>query len=508
MQLNGNRATFEDVMAQMTAALIHSTEGNLNNSLNAWLERLAHELEADYAEVVEVPTATGLTPQSALHATWPAAKHDPDANRGATWLRIKLATGEPFAISDLGELPPAAAADRERLEQIDVRSIVWVPMIAANDTVGWFAIGNALSGFDWSDLALRRCRFVADIVCSAIVAARAQSRDRPRNGGPADDCRLAAKRFASTQACREIVGDSSALRAALSKVEQVAPTDSTVLILGETGTGKELLAQAIHDCSARRQKRMIKINCAALPSSLVEAELFGREKGAYTGSLSREAGRFELAHGSTLLLDEIGELSLEVQAKLLRVLQDGEFERLGSSKTLHTDVRVLAATNRDLRRAVEEKKFREDLYYRLAVFPIDVPPLRDRNGDLAKLIWAFVLEFSEKMGKNIESISPADMTALQAYSWPGNVRELRNVIERAMIVSQGPELDVEVPTATVATPESSQVLADVERQHIRQIVESRAWRIRGVNGAAEVLGLKPTTLEARMKKLGIVRETV
>lgn len=303
----------------------------------------------------------------------------------------------------------------------------------------------------------------------------------------------------------EIIGNSPALHAALAKAAQVAPTNSTVLITGETGTGKELLARAIHRNSNRRDKRMIIVNCAALPSNLVEAELFGREKGAYTGALTRERGRFEIADGSTILLDEIGELPLELQVKLLRVLQDGEFERIGSSKTLKVDVRVLAATNRNLAKSMEEKKFREDLFYRLAVFPIEVPPLRDRAEDIPQLVWSFVQEYSQTMAKLVESIPRKSMRLLVAHSWPGNVRELKNVIERAMIVSQGSVLDVEPPVTARAPRQSSLRLEDIEREHIRAIARSTGWRVRGQRGAAEILGLKPTTLEARMKKLGISR---
>jgi transcriptional regulator with GAF, ATPase, and Fis domain len=304
----------------------------------------------------------------------------------------------------------------------------------------------------------------------------------------------------------EIIGDSASLQATLIQVEQVAATNSTVLILGETGTGKELLARAIHNASSQKTKIMVKVNCAALPSSLVEAELFGREKGAYTGALTRELGRFEIADGSTIFLDEIGELSLELQAKLLRVLQDGEFERLGSSKTRKVNVRVLAATNRDLARAVENKQFRADLFYRLNVFPITVPPLRDRAEDIPQLVWAFVQEFSASMGKIIESIPATTMDSLKEYSWPGNIRELRNIIERAMIISNGPKLEIKPWTAT--SPRiggSSRRLADIEREHVQSVVEATGWRIRGAGGAAEILGLKPTTLEARMKKLGLQR---
>lgn len=303
-----------------------------------------------------------------------------------------------------------------------------------------------------------------------------------------------------------IVGQSRTLKHVLAQAEQVAPTDSTVLLLGETGTGKELIASAIHDLSPRRGRTMVRVNCAAIPASLLESELFGREKGAYTGALSRQVGRFEMANGSTLFLDEIGDLPPEVQAKLLRVLQERQIERLGSSKTLDVDVRIITATNRDLERAVREGEFREDLYYRLNVFPITVPPLRERRDDIAVLVSAFVEEFATRFGKSIESIDKKSMESLQRYHWPGNVRELRNVIERAMIVAKGPKLWIEPPGGTVSASTRSLSMRDTEHQHIRQVLDMTGWRVRGKNGAAEILGLKPSTLESRMVRLGIRRD--
>ena len=303
-----------------------------------------------------------------------------------------------------------------------------------------------------------------------------------------------------------VVGESEKIHHVLRKAEQVAKTDASVLILGETGTGKELIARAIHEASKRRQRPMVKVNCAALPSALVESELFGRERGAYTGASTREIGRFELADGSTLFLDEIGELPLELQAKLLRVLQEGEFERLGSPKTIRVDVRLIAATSRNLELAMKEGRFREDLFYRLNVFPITIPPLRERREDIPPLVWHFVNELGRRMGRQIESIHGPTMEAFKNYSWPGNVRELRNMIERFLITSMGTVFranwqSIEEP----ATAVRSQVLEEVERAHILQVMESTCWRIRGAAGAARILGLKPTTLESRMIKLGITR---
>jgi len=301
-----------------------------------------------------------------------------------------------------------------------------------------------------------------------------------------------------------IVGESEAIKRVLVQVEQVAPTDAAVLLLGETGTGKELLAWSIHGLSARWGRTMMKVNCAALPASLIEAELFGRERGAYTGALARQSGRFEVADGSTIFLDEIGDLPLELQAKLLRVLEHGEFERLGSTRTIRVDVRVIAATNRDLAAMVRTAAFREDLYYRLNVFPITVPPLRARPEDIPLLVWAFVREFAQAQGKTIDQIPKRSMETLQRYLWPGNVRELRNIIERATILSAGPTLHVDLPEPLdPKTP--GMTLEEVERRHIIAVLDEVRWRIRGDGGAAQRLGLKPSTLESRMRKAGIKR---
>jgi formate hydrogenlyase transcriptional activator len=301
----------------------------------------------------------------------------------------------------------------------------------------------------------------------------------------------------------EITGQSPAIQKVLSLVEQVAPTDSSVLVRGETGSGKELVAQAIHRQSPRRSHLLVKVNCAALPSGLVESELFGREKGAYTGALTRQVGRFEVADGSTLFLDEIGELSLEAQAKLLRVLETGEFERLGSPRTIKVDVRVIAATNRDLPADIRKGRFREDLYYRLNVFPIRVPPLRERTQDIPLLVWTFIEEFSSRMGKTITRVPRKTMEALQRHPWPGNVRELRNVIEHGAILTTGETL--RAPTLDDAAPvrPAAPTLAASERELILRVLETARWRIKGPKGAAAALGLHPSTLYNRMKKLGI-----
>jgi transcriptional regulator with GAF, ATPase, and Fis domain len=295
------------------------------------------------------------------------------------------------------------------------------------------------------------------------------------------------------------------VRGVLDQIQQVAPTDSTVLLLGETGTGKELFATQIHELGGRHERAMVRVNCAAIPVTLIESELFGREKGAFTGALARQEGRFELANHSTIFLDEIGDLPADVQVKLLRVLEERTIERLGSPRPIPVDTRIIAATHRNLEQRVAEGTFREDLYYRLNVFPIHVPPLRERVEDIPLLVWRFVEEFSKAFGKRIDSIDRETMSALQHYSWPGNIRELRNVVERAMIVATGRRLTVTPPHSSAASGKRSPRLVDIEREHIRGVLESTGWRIRGTGGAADRLGLKPTTLETRMSKLGLTR---
>jgi len=303
----------------------------------------------------------------------------------------------------------------------------------------------------------------------------------------------------------DIVGDSKPIKDVIAHAEKVGPTDATVLVLGETGTGKELLARAIHDMSTRRDRTLVMVNCASLPPSLIESELFGREKGAYTGSLTKMAGRFELADNSTLFLDEIGDLPLELQSKLLRAIEQGEFERLGSTKTIKVNVRLIAATNHALEKEVREGHFRKDLYYRLKVFPITIPPLRDRKEDIPSLVWSFVKQFEKSMGKLIESVPRKDMEALMNYNWPGNIRELKNVIERAMILCTGKILNIEPPVYSPTEKTGSSSLEEIERNHIIEVLERTNWRLSGKNSASEILGMKRTTLQSKMKTLGIKR---
>ena len=304
-----------------------------------------------------------------------------------------------------------------------------------------------------------------------------------------------------------IIGQSEALQYVLHRVEMVAPQDSTVILLGETGTGKELIARALHQLSPRSKRPLVKVNCAALPAELIESELFGREKGAFTGATTTQVGRFELANKSTLFLDEIGELPLELQAKLLRVLESGEFERLGSPRALHSDARIITATNRDLEEEVRKKRFREDLWYRLKIFPITIPPLRDRIEDIPLLVDHFVQFFSKKMGKKAAAlkITKSSMQALQSYSWPGNVRELKHVVESALITLEKNRLHFDLPQTAGCATRKLKTLEEMEREYILDVLKATNWKIKGKDSASAILGLHPNTLHSRIKKLGLKR---
>jgi transcriptional regulator with GAF, ATPase, and Fis domain len=431
--------------------------------------------------------------------------------------------------------------DVELLCQTEIQFAVICPLKAEERILGFLCFGTSRGKYECSEYCLDRLSIIADVFANTLarndVDGSVFFRSEERRSWESErklseqalidmnvqllDANEKIRKMKEQLECEniylkeeikleknhaEIIGRSQAILQVLAGAEKVAATDSAVLLLGETGTGKELIARAIHKDSKRKHRLMVTVNCAALPASLVENELFGRERGAYTGALTREVGRFELADQSTIFLDEIGELPLELQSKLLRVLQEGEFERLGCSKTIHVDVRLIAATSRDLEAAVKEGKFREDLYYRLNVFPICVPPLRARKEDIPMLTWHFLHKLGERMGRDVESVKAATMGAFQTYSWPGNVRELRNVIERNLIIHPGAVFEAELPERTGEIIEAGTTIEEVEKNHICLILRRSGWRIRGRGGAAEILGLKPTTLEARMKKLGIVRK--
>jgi formate hydrogenlyase transcriptional activator len=429
------------------------------------------------------------------------------------WYHRQLLAGETIVWRASDVLPPEAAAEIKYVRNVKLRAQLSIPLRIAGKIFGIIGFASFRDIPSWPDDLITRIKLVGEVFAQAL----SRKRDQEKLLAAMSEVRVLKDRLerehsylretAQLRPALDLTSRSRRFMSVLDELRQVSPTNATVLLLGETGSGKEVLAQAIHNASNRKDRPMIKVNCAALPATLIESELFGREKGAFTGALARQSGRFEIADGSTIFLDEVGELPLELQPKLLRVLQEGEFERLGGTKTIRVNARVIAATNRPLAQAVKEGKFREDLFYRLNVFPVEIPPLRERREDIPLLSWSFVKEFSNSMGKQIVEIADESMSALQDYHWPGNVRELRNIIERAMILTQEPTLRIKLGQSTLRQPlgiiAAAGSLDEAERAIILAAVEQCNWRIRGPNGAAALLDIKPTTLESRIKKLGL-----
>jgi transcriptional regulator with GAF, ATPase, and Fis domain len=507
------RARFENLLADISARFVNLEPDDLDAQIEQSLEMIGKFFLGDRCGLLEAHTDKLYT--TVTHA-WYDDGFDPipgDLNIAPLfpWGYEQLVKqGRILKVSNTMDLPPEAMTDFKTHQAMGVQSFINIPLHTANGRCSIFVINNIRTERPWPDEYVQRLRLISEVFINALARKKAEVELRRslETVRELKDKLQAEAEFLRSEirSCRnreEIVGQSEALSKVMVQAEMVAPTDTTVLICGETGTGKELIAQAIHDMSICRDKVMVKVNCASLPSTLVESELFGREKGAYTGALTRQVGRFEMADGSTIFLDEIAEMPLELQAKLLRVLQENTFERLGSPKTIKVHVRVIAATNRNIIEAVKKGTFREDLYYRLNVFPITVPPLRERVEDIPMLVWAFVTEFCEKMGKRVDKIAKSDMEALQRYSWPGNIRELRNVIEHAVIVSSGDALEVKLPQNSDKGINWARTLEEVERRHIMDVLRHTGGRIKGEGGAARVLGMIPSTLTSRMKKLGI-----
>jgi transcriptional regulator with GAF, ATPase, and Fis domain len=513
----GRELDFERALVDMSARVALAGPDELDGEIARALEALLVFLEVDRTTFIEFLPGEQSAVLCSVAVPAVAAVPRGPLHPQLAWYLAQLRAGRAVALTRLPEgLPPEAAREAEHARSIGMRANLSVPLRVGGRVRFAIAAGAFRESRGWSDRVIARLTLVGEVFAQAVARARTEESLREALAEvSALKERLEAENVYLRQAAPlppeadALPSHAPAFRRALEEATQVAPTRSTVLLLGETGTGKELLASYIHGASPRRERPMIKLNCAALPASLIEAELFGREKGAYTGALTRQLGRFELAHGSTIFLDEVGELPLELQPKLLRVLQEGEFERVGGAQTIKVDVRVIAATNRSLAEEARAGRFRQDLYYRLNVFPIGLPPLRERAADVPMLVWQFAREFAQSMGKVVDRIPEDTMAALQAYAWPGNVRELRNVVERAMILCRDGALRVALPEghhAGAAAPAFAEgTLAERERREIETVLARCGWRIRGSGGAAERLGLKPTTLESRMKKLGIER---
>jgi transcriptional regulator with GAF, ATPase, and Fis domain len=500
------------------AAATTLDEETLQAFVSTMLRELGESLDIDCCALLEV----GDRPSDAPAYTW--SRNGAEGNDHSFESPAFAAMVEGFAL-DRQPVTLRAAADegdgtavaemRSFLKQGGVGAALFVPLAAARRTVGWWVFGAGADEHVWREPVVEHLQMLADVVSGALQSRRREPRESPAGAVSINVARLPNRArsappirnaFASNLGIDDIVGDSPALLAALAALDEVADADSTVLLLGETGTGKELFARALHARGPRRTFPLVSVNCAALPPTLIESELFGHQRGAFTGAIAVRQGRFELAHRGTLFLDEIGDLPLELQAKLLRVLQEGGFERVGSSQTQSVDVRIIGATHRDLGRAVAEGEFRADLFYRLNVFPIRLPPLRERREDIPALVWSIIRRRQAVLRRHITNVPAEAIRTLQQHSWPGNIRELENVVERALIHSTGDTLVLlDRNLETFDREPAADTLMSVERAHIEGVLRDCGWRINGLGNAAERLGLHPNTLRFRMKKLGIVR---
>lgn len=510
-----DRLRFEKLLADLSATFVNLPCEQIAGAIDGSLKMLVQSLGIDRSTLTEFPEDKRhvLVTHSytvADHQPFPVGAIIDDQ---FPWYLSQLRLGRTIFLRRLpDDLPPEAIKEKQHCIAQGMKSNLAIPLRARGTVLGAITFAFLTRPCEWGQEIVSRLQMIGEVFANALLHKRS---DEAIQAALAENEKLRDRLELENVYLREqvvlkhqhgrIICHSEALKKVLSKAERVAGTDTPILLLGETGTGKELVAQTIHELSARKERPLVIINCASLPAMLIEGELFGREAGAYTGAVSKQVGRFDIANGSTLFLDEIGELPCELQAKLLRVLEDGRFQRLGSPETITVDVRLIAATNRNLEQALRDGSFRSDLYHRLNVFPIHVPPLRDRREDIPPLVWAFVETLGRRMGKTIKSIPRKTLEQLEQYSWPGNVRELRNVIERALILTTGAVLEIEVPTFPQILTSPPATPTERSREQILRVLHETGWRIRGVGGAAEVLGVKPTTLESRMAKLGITR---
>ncbi len=518
----------EQVISEIAARLVRIREDGLEVEINKALAQIGETTDADLC--VFLRRNDQDTSMYKVNHEWNDDAIEGPIFSGVSladeypWLLRQLKKKKSFHLSNTDDFAAEAQAEFKLFEQFGIQSMNWEGFKAAHGGFGYVGLGTLNRELQWPDGIMTQMGLLGNIIADAIDRQRADLLIKQALNEIED---LKDKLLLENETLRqeveelysdeELIGKSHVFRTAVFQAEQVAATDSTVLLLGETGTGKGLIARRIHEQSGRSHQTMVTVNCSALPATLIESELFGHEKGAFTGAINRKIGRFELADNGTIFLDEIGDLPIELQAKLLRVLQDQEFERVGSSTTIKVDVRVIAATNRDLDLSIEKGEFRPDLYYRLGVFPIRLPPLRERLSDIPLLVWFFISELQHRLGKPFDEVSVQTMDSLTSYDWPGNIRELKNIIERAMILSPGSvlKLDKLFPltpgfkhTSYSTHEREGETMYEVERAHIEMVLDKCNWKLRGKGGAAEHLGLKRTTLQSRMKKLGIERPKV
>jgi len=517
------RHDFQELLARVSSQLVVRRDREAEGIIRAGLAEICQFVGAERTTLVWIDWTRRKGDISYAWASEPGSVPTQEI-RTADYPQLTraLVNAEVTRIDDVDAMPENMAQDRASLQALGLKAFVSLPMTIAGDVVGVMTFSNTATARKWTDQDILDLRVFAELFANYILRLRSRRElDVALESLRAATDRLEAENvylreeIQSSHDFDYVIGESEVLLRCLQQVRKVADTSTPVLILGETGTGKELIARAIHERSPRRDRALVKVNCAALPAELIESELFGYEKGAFTGAQGSKRGRFDLADGSTLLLDEIGELPLDLQAKLLRVLQEGEFERLGGTKTCRVDVRIIAATNRDLGSAVEQGQFRSDLYYRINTFPVELPPLRARGDDIRLLTEHFVQLHAQQLGRQVDAVSAEMMRQLVAYSWPGNVRELEGVIQRSIISSSDPVLELADPLVGPRTQEPRDAprviggnvadLRRVEREHIMAVLEETGWKISGESGAASKLGIPPSTLRSKMKKLSIER---
>ncbi|MFC1862585.1 sigma-54 interaction domain-containing protein [Thermodesulfobacteriota bacterium] len=502
---------FEELISKLSAIFVNLPPDQVELEIEAGLKLIGEFLHAERCILIR---NNNEGKQFDVSFSWLCKELDPCIDifphKPDSKLIQKLRNGEECVIRCVEDIPKECSDTWDYITTTGIKSSLILPLKVGGQFLGSIGIDFFSTEYHWPNGVVTKLKFIADVFSNAI--SRKINEEVLQNTLKElaivkrqleAECTYLQDEIKLEHNFEEIIGQSRELKKVLADVETVAPTDATVLIQGETGTGKELLARAIHNANPRKDRPMVKVNCAALPSSLIESELFGHVKGAFTGAQTKQIGRFELANGGTLFLDEISELPLELQPKLLRVLQEGEFERLGSPCSIKVDIRIIVATNRDLEKEVLNDRFRKDLWYRLNLFPITIPPLRERTDDIPPLVNWFVQKFNKKHAKSIRSISRNTMESLEKYPWPGNVRELQNVIERAIIIAKRNKLLVDLPKTSLLTNEDHNRLDDIERNHICKMLNKTKWRISGVNGAAIILGLHPNTLRWRMQKLSI-----